>query len=143
MQFNPEAKRPNFLLPKGTYNASIEGAEEKVSKKGNPMLVVDLRVYNGEHSKLITDYIVTGGEHAMDWKLAHLVSSTGGDPSTGSIDPATLIGCPCVVKVRIQPPKGDFAEDNKIDDYLTVEEDAPAKPIRAATAAVTDDSAPF
>jgi hypothetical protein len=140
MKFNPEAKRPNFLLPKGTYPAQIEGAEEKTSKAGNPMLVVELRVFNGESSKLITDYIVTGGEYSMDWKIAHLMRSVGDDPAIGEVDAATLAGRNCTVKVRIKPAKGDYPEDNAIDDYL---EGASHGPVNRP--AVVDDAsmAPF
>lgn len=117
MKYNADAKRPNFLLPKGEYPGKIVEAEEKTSKAGNPMLVVHLEIYNGEQTKFVKDYIVTGGEHPQDWKLVHLAKSCG-MAVDGNVDPATLVDRYIRCKIKIKPAKGQYPEDNAIDDYL-------------------------
>lgn len=117
MQYQAGAKRPNFTLPKGEYSAKIIEAEEKTSKAGNPMLVIKLEVYNEDRTKFITDYIVTGGENPQDWKVGHLVAACG-LPDSGALNCADAIDRYVRVKVKIKPAKGDYQEDNAIDDYL-------------------------
>ncbi len=123
MQYQAGAKRPNYLLPKGEYSAKILEAEEKTSKVkpdgggGNPMLVLKLEVYNEDHTKFVNDYIVTGGAHPQDWKIGHLIAACG-LPDSGSISPADIVERYVRVKVKVKPAKGDYQEDNAIDDYL-------------------------
>ncbi len=117
MQYQAGAKRPNFLLPKGEYSAKIVEAEEKHSKAGNPMLVVKMEVYNEDRHKFVTDYIVTGGENPQDWKMGHLVAACG-LPDGGTLNCSDIIDRYVRVKVKVKPAKGDYQEDNAIDDYL-------------------------
>lgn len=119
MKYNPNAKKPSFVIPPGEYPAEIIKAEEKSSKAGNPMLVVELNVFDPTtgRSRKITDYIVCGGEHSQDWKLKQLAESTGVGVS-GDIVAGELIGLSCKVKVRIKPAKDGYEENNTIADYL-------------------------
>ena len=119
MKYDPTAKKPSYVLPPGDYPAEIIKAEEKTSKKGNPMLVVELNVFDTGtgRSRKITDYIVTGGQHSADWKLQNLAVSTGVG-NNGEIIAGELTGLACKVKVRIKPPAEGYDENNAIVDYL-------------------------
>ncbi len=118
MQYQAGAKRPNFTLPKGEYSAKVYEAEEKLSKAGNPMLVLGLEVYDGEKTKLVKDYIVTGGgEHSQDWKIGHLMKACGLEDA-GNIECASLVDRYVRVKLKIKPAKDGYQEDNAVDDYL-------------------------
>lgn len=127
MQYAAGAKRPNFIIPKGEYPARITAVEEKTSKAGNPMLVVDLEVYDNDKTKGIRDYIVLGGEYSADWKLSHLAQAAG-LPDDGNLDVATLCERNLRVKVKIKPAKGEYDESNVIDDYV--------KPVAGDVAAI-------
>lgn len=149
MQYNTEAKRPNFLFPKGEYPAQVIEAEEKTSRAGNPMLVVRLEAYHGDAHKFITDYIVLGGEHSQDWKLGHLAVACS-LPKNGELRPEQIIGRLVRVKVKVKPAKDAYPEDNAIDDYLSVVagdvtqvEEERAAPIRPALASLANDEPPF
>lgn len=120
MQYAAGAKRPNFIIPKGEYPARIVSAEEKTSKAGNPMLVLELDVYDGDKTKKITDYIVLGGEYSADWKISHLLQSAG-IADDGNLDPALLCERNIRVKVKIRPAKGEYDEQNVVDDYVKPE----------------------
>lgn len=145
MHYQSGAKRPNLILPKGEYPARITNAEEQTSKAGNPMLVVSLDVFDGDRTKMVRDYIVTGGEYPADWKIGHLVRSAGLDDD-GDLDPAMLIERPVRVKLKVKPAKGDYQEDNAVDDYLEKPADEAAAPPKSATAvpkaAASDDQEP-
>lgn len=153
MQYQAGAKRPNYVLPKGEYPARIIKAEEKTSKVkpdgsgGNPMLALELEVYDNDKKKLIRDYIVLGGEFSADWKIGHLVKSCG-LPADGSLDANALVERFVRVKVKIKPAKGEYEEDNAIDDYIEPQVDGEAKttPVRGSVsnaAAISDSEVPF
>lgn len=128
MQYNPEAKKPSYVLPPGEYPAQVLSAEEKKSKAGNPMLVVKLNVWNtatGGEQK-ITDYMIQGGEYSADWKIRHLVASSGLAVS-GDLNPSELVGRNLKVKLKIKPAKGDYQESNAVSDYYPWSEDKDGK----------------
>lgn len=140
MKYDPNAKKPSFVLPPGEYPAEIVKAEETQSKKGNPMLVLELNVFDTStgRSRKITDYIVTGGEYSADWKIKNLASSAGVGVS-GEINPGELAGLACKVKVRIKPPKDGYEEGNSIADYLECDQAA----TKAAIPTPADAEIPF
>lgn len=119
MQYNPDAKRPSFILPPGDYPAQVVNAEEKLSKKGNPMLVVKIKVFNLKNGSEtnITDYMVLGGEYSADWRVKELVEASGIEVS-GDLNPYELNGRNVKVRLKIKPPKGDFGESNAVSAYM-------------------------
>lgn len=149
MRYDTEAKKPSFVLSPGEYPAMIESAEEKTSKAGNPMLVVEMNVYKNDGTTvIIKDYMITGGQYSADWKIKNLCKSAG-IAVTGSIDCADLIGHGIRVKLGIKPAEGKFNEQNKVLDYLIVSDsdDQPKKvdKIKSEIESQTDDenSPPF
>lgn len=120
MRYDTEAKKPSFVLSPGEYPAMIESAEEKTSKAGNPMLVVDMNVYKNDGTTVsVKDYMITGGAYSADWKIKHLCQSAKLEV-TGSLDCADLIGRGLRVKLGVRPAEGKFNEQNKVLDYLIV-----------------------
>lgn len=123
MQYQAGAKRPNYVLPKGEYPARILKAEEKTSKikpdgsGGNPMLVVELEVYDDDRTKRIRDYIVIGGQYSADWKIGHLAAACGLS-ADGNLEPSAIVERLVRVKLRIKKASGNYQEDNEVDDYI-------------------------
>ena len=118
MRYDTEAKKPSFVLPPGEYPAMVETAEEKTSKAGNPMLVVELNVYkNDGNTVTVKDYLITGGQYSADWKIKNLCKSAGIEV-TGTLNASDLVGRGLRVKLGIKPAEGQYREQNKVNDYL-------------------------
>lgn len=159
MRYDPSVSKPVYTISPGTYPATVIKAEEKNSKAGNPMMVVELEVYTPDgKSKFVKDYIVTGGEYPNDWRLKNLAKAVGLDDN-GEVNASDLQGKNTNVKIGFKPARGDFAESNDVKDYYKPEaedtgevigrEVAPLlprpAPIRPAPSPVDDDpnGAPF
>lgn len=64
------------LMRDGEYDAVIDRAEERMSASGNPMMQLDLTVYDAEgRPHQIKDYLVF--TKAMMWKVIHCAESCG------------------------------------------------------------------
>jgi hypothetical protein len=120
MRFNPlsdSALEEANLLPAGEYSFTITSASEKVSSKGNDMLVIELEVYdtNGKARK-VTDYLV----EAMQFKLKHFASAVGVLRSydAGTLAAAELGGLSGRCTIQIEPAKGEFKAKNSVKDYI-------------------------
>jgi len=159
MQYDTSVKKPVFTIAPGTYPATVIKAEEKTSKAGNPMMVVEIEAYTPDgKSKFIKDYIVLGGEHPNDWRLDNLAKSVG-LTGNGEVNADDLNGKSMNVKVGLKPARGDFAESNDVRDYYKPEAEdngapigrdsapdiAPAqkRPAPVAGASAGDDMPPF
>jgi hypothetical protein len=123
MRYDTEAQKPSFVLPPGEYPAMVESAEEKTSKAGNPMLVVELNVYkNDGNTVTVKDYLITGGQYSADWKIKNLCKSAGIEV-TGTLNASDLVGRGLRVKLGIKPAEGQYREQNKVNDYLLTTEE--------------------
>jgi len=159
MQYDTSVKKPVFTIAPGTYPATVIKAEEKTSKAGNPMMVVEIEAYTPDgKSKFIKDYIVLGGEHPNDWRLDNLAKSVG-LTGNGEVNADDLNGKSMNVKVGLKPARGDFAESNDVKDYYKPEAEdngapigrdsapdiapAPKRPAPVAGASAGDDMPPF
>jgi hypothetical protein len=128
MRYNTEAQRPSFVLPPGEYPAMVESAEEKTSKAGNPMLVVELNVYKIDGNTVtVKDYMITGGQYSADWKIKNLCKSAGIEV-TGTLNASDLVGRGLRVKLGIKPAEGKYSEQNKVNDYLVSTEENQTQP---------------
>jgi len=140
MSFTYEAKseeqlQKEGLTPEGIYDFEVVSAEDSESKKGNPMIVIKLRIFTGDSSRLLTDYIVSGtnyGEH----KFRSLAMTLGlvKEYESGNLTPDDFIGCGGRAQLGQQPAKDGYSAKNTIKSYVYKEE--------GSTEALTD-SIPF
>ncbi len=104
------------LLPAGEYSFQISAAEPAVSKSGNDMIVLTVRVFKPDGNFiLITDYLL----EAMQFKLVHACEACGlyDKYLTGEIHPGDFIGKTGVLKLGVQK-SDDYPDRNTIKDYV-------------------------
>lgn len=127
-------------FPIGDYPAVLEKVEEKTSKKGDAMLVVTLRAYNGDRQTFVTDYIVNPSSL---WKLKKVAQALGALQifKDGTFDLDQHLGQNLTITLGIEEAKGDFAEKNTVKGYKAA---APAGAFHAPkVAAEIDPDIPF
>jgi hypothetical protein len=136
------------LLPEGEYDFQVLDAVDKVSKKGNEMIMLILNVFdaNGKPRR-ITDYIM----EAFPKKLIHFCKHVGLMPS---YDAGGLTAFECVdktgrVKLTIEPA-GEYPAKNAVLDYVAgfqfaaKRQEADTAPADAPfTEPAADDDMPF
>lgn len=145
MRFTPKTKEElefENLLSKGEYDFEVSKAEDKVSKNGNEMIKVNLKVFHGNGFQFVTDYLM----EAMAFKLRHFFETVGMIEAynAGQIQSADLIGAAGKVQIDIEPA-GEYPAKNVVKDYgskakKTAEKES-AKPafIKEAQEEVNDD----
>lgn len=119
MRFTPKSEKEineEKILPEGEYPFEISGAEEKVSSKRNPMIVLTVRVYkpNGQFI-LVTDYLM----ESMLYKLLHCAQACGLEDqyNKGKLPPELFIGKTGMLKLKIDP-EGQYPAKNSVKDYI-------------------------
>jgi len=118
MRFTPKTQEEidfENLLPKGEYDFEVVKAEDAVSKKGNEMIKVNLKVFHGEGFQFVTDYLM----EAMAYKLRHFFETIGmiDAYNAGSVQAADLVGACGKVHIDIEPASGEYAAKNTVKDY--------------------------
>jgi len=118
MRFTPKTQEEidfENLLPKGEYDFEVVKAEDAVSKKGNEMIKVNLKVFHGEGFQFVTDYLM----EAMAYKLRHFFETVGmiDAYNAGSVQSADLVGACGKVRIDIEPASGEYAAKNTVKDY--------------------------
>lgn len=102
------------LIPAGDYDFTVMKAEEKKSKAGNDMIVIDMDIYVGDKERPFKDYLM----ESMAYKLRHFCYAVGLGPK---YDAGTLTAQDCVGKsgkVKItQKQNGDYGLQNNVKDY--------------------------
>lgn len=76
MQFTPKSKdelRPT--LPDGEYSATVIKAEDTVSKRGNDMIAITLRVYGDDVNVLGNDWLIPSSQGM--WKVFDFCDAAG------------------------------------------------------------------
>lgn len=135
------------LLPKGTYPFDIVKAEEKTSKKGNEMIALNLKIYHGEQTRFVNDYLMDTEFGAG--KLRHCAKVCGllDDYESGALNAPDMEGRSGFVKLGIEKDKtGKFSDKNTVLDYLSDPQvyDRKSSHARKASAAEADgDNIPF
>lgn len=120
MQFTPKTEKEiaeDGLFPPGVYPFEIIGAENKISKKGNEMIELRLRVFHGSEQTLIHDYLLESIAH----KLRHAAERLGliREYNEGALDAADFHGKSGWAKISIQPDKtGAYPDRNTVVDYV-------------------------
>lgn len=152
MKFNPVTEEQAAgVLPDGEYDALVTAATEKMSKKNNPMIELDLTVY-GEREQQVRDWLLSGETGA--WKLQRFCKSADifDTYQAGELSDATCRDRNVRVKLKTQPSDGKYPPRNQIVDYLprkaatTPAKELPGVPAaqtRAAQKAASGDDIPF
>lgn len=132
MKFQPKTEKEISemnLLPKGEYAFDIIESEEKVSKKGAPMLVLTLKLYDQDLNPCgrVQDYLL----ESMPHKLRHAAygCDLGNLYEHGQIDATDFKGRNGVVKIGVQQDKeGKFPDRNMVLDYVASKENPIQRP---------------
>jgi len=97
-----EDEERNTLWPKGEYDFQVKNYEDAVSKTGNDMIHLLLKVFHPEGgSQTIHDYLMPQMMH----KLRHACEAIGG---VGKV----------MLKVDKAKPNSGYRDKNSVDDYV-------------------------
>lgn len=133
-----------LLLSDGDYDFEVVEATDEVSKKGNEMIRVKLKVFTDDGGfRFIDDYLM----EAMYFKLIHFCQATGLEETLKS---GALVASDCegkCAKVTIKTdPAGEYPAKNSVKDYVKPESYGKATET-VATGALSsnelNDSIPF
>lgn len=102
------------LLEKGVYDFEVIKSEDKVSKKGNEMIHVRLKVFHNNGFQFVDDYLM----EAMSYKLRHFCETTNllDKYESGELTADDCAGSSGKVKIDIEP-SGEFPAKNVAKDY--------------------------
>jgi hypothetical protein len=126
------------MFPAGIYSAEVVKAEDTVSKAGNDMIALTLRVYHGDRTALVNDYLLD----SMAYKVRHAAGSMGllDSYEMGALVADDMVGKSVTVKLNVQKDKsGQYPDKNGIADYL----DGNAQKTPVGAGAALDDEIPF
>lgn len=158
MKFTPMTDREaraarSYTFEPGTYDCLVIDAEAKVSRKGNPMVELQLEVAlpNGQRPK-VRDWLMLEGQ--MAWRLREFMHAAGMASAydAGEVEDHRLIGLPVRAEIGIQEGDGDFLDRNRVDRYLMPESDAVhqpkarpdvSKPVERDPEDIPEDDIPF
>jgi hypothetical protein len=149
MQFQSKTEQQiqeENLIPVGDYDFTVQKAEEKKSKAGNDMIVIDMDIYVGDKARPFKDYLM----ESMAYKLRHFCYAVG---LGAKYDAGTLTAQDCIGKsgkVKMaQKQNGDYGLQNNVKDYIVGEAKsepahtpAPSRPTRPAPAPEDDPNSP-
>lgn len=128
MRFAPKTEKEiaeSNLLPEGTYSFEVTEAVDYVSKKGNEMIKMFVKVYKPDGTSIsVTDYLA----EAMLYKVLHFCQATGLEElyHSGEIQSDSegriqeFIGKTGELKLGIQK-SDDYPDRNTIKDYVVGE----------------------
>lgn len=110
-------------LPAGTYPFSVIKAERGVSKKGNDMIKLNLRLYGAERDAFCTDYLL----ETMPFKLGQFCTLTGLEDryNAGELEAEDCMGREGYVTVK--RTKDDYGVKNEVKDYVPEPRERPDK----------------
>jgi hypothetical protein len=118
MQFAPKSKdelRPS--LTDGEYSATVCKAEDKTSKTGNDMIALTLRVFSGENSVLVNDWLIPST--ASMWKVFDFCEAAGlmARYEAGDLQAQDCLNADVFVKIKNEDG-GDFGTQPRVKSYL-------------------------
>lgn len=145
MKFTPDTEEQiteKLLLPEGDYSFEVVKAENKVSKAGNEMIKLTLRVFPNEVDatpRMIFDYLMD----ALKFKLLHFCSATGMTEkyANGNLQAEDCIGKSGRCHITIKEAEGKYQASNQVKDYL--KKDQVSKPKDASVQPDAEDDIAF
>lgn len=138
----------------GIYDFEITNAEDKISSKGNEMLVLTVAIFDKDGDrKHVTDYLLEAIAHKL--KHAALACGLTAKYDLGTLVAMDFIGCTGRLRLGIETDRtGNFPDKNRILDYekKAFSTTAPSvrpgpplarKPVHAGAGSDLDDEIPF
>lgn len=110
------------LLPDGIYDFQVSSAAEKISKSGNEMIEIWLRVYKPDGTFIqIRDFLM----EAMQHKLLHICEALGLQDkyASGTLSDKDFVeGMSGKLKLGIKKDTtGNYSDQNSVKDYIVGE----------------------
>lgn len=146
MKFTPKSQKEideMKLLPEGEYPFQISGGEDTVSKAGNEMIKLLVRVFKADGNfVLVSDYLM----EAMAYKLRHACEACGllHEYESGVLLGTNFIGKTGHLKLKVKVDKeGKYADQNNIADYIVPKEGEAKKPLPVKQHDDLEDQIPF
>jgi hypothetical protein len=135
--------REEMLMPEGEYGFEVISSQDAISKKGNPMIALELGVFNKDGGmRKVKDWLLA----SFAFKLRHFCDCVGLLPQyqSGSLCAEDCQGRTGTCKVAIKKAEGNYPPKNEIKDYVV----RPAKPLEGkkesnATVKPEEDNLPF
>lgn len=129
------------------YSFEVAEAFDKISKSGNEMIELKVKVFNDDGGfRIFNDYLLD----SLAFKIKHFSEATGNFDKyqSGTIAAADCIGKSGRLKLKIQKDKnGVYADKNVIGDYVVEKDDASGEVNVAHVAQqsnpIKDDTIPF
>jgi hypothetical protein len=128
MKFAPKKENElsaGNLIPDGTYPFEVIKAVAKQSKAGNDMIVVTLKIFEGDtHGSLLDDYLM----ESIAFKLFHFCAYSGltAQYESGTLTAENCVGRTGYAKIGVQKGKakddgGFWPDRNTVKDYIRQE----------------------
>ena len=139
------------VLAPGVYSFEVMKAEEKTSKSGNPMIVLDVKLFGPDGEPFyVNDYLL----EKFAFKLRHFCAMTGlldayqqGSLTAGDCEGRTGHAKVAIDKGKPNPQGGNYPDRNAIKDYVPAPVEAakpePTDAQLSNTDAVVTDDVPF
>lgn len=133
------------LIPPGNYQFEVMEAKESISKAGNDMIELKLKVFMPDgRERILFDYLM----EKLEYKLAHFFECVGlfDKYSAGDVSADDCWGKSGELKVHIQKDKnGQYPDKSAVADYLLTPAQSAAKVERkvAAKDEFINDEIPF
>lgn len=113
-----ENEERNILWPKGEYDFEVVNYEDAVSKSGNDMIHLELKVFHPDGgSQTIHDYLLASMMH----KLRHACEAIGilDRFESGTLEASDFDGGvgKVMLKVDKAKPNSGYRDKNSVDDY--------------------------
>lgn len=141
MQFEPKTESElddEMVMPDGVYDFEVAGANNTVSKKGNEMIALELRVFDRNGTpRLLRDWLLGTGHPLNRKKLLHFCRTTGLDYESGELTAELCVGRAGLVQLSIED-SDDYGRQNRVAGYkVESSTEARQKPAEGVPAAQT------
>lgn len=132
------------LWAEGIYEFEVVTADDHISKAGNDMIKLSVRLHRDDGATTtVDDYLMDGDRTA--YKVRHFAEAVGmlTQYERGNLDPREMTNRAGRCKVRIQKDKnGQFPDKNGIADYVK-RDTAPIGGDPRPIPPIADDEIPF
>jgi hypothetical protein len=123
VKFSPKSEKEiaeaNLVTP-GTYDFEVVSASDDLSKSGNEMIKLKLRIFTDDGERTVFDYLL----EAIPHKFRHFFDAIGmiDKYDSGEVSAIDCAGVAGKVKIGIQKDKsGTYADRNTVLDYIVGE----------------------